>query len=59
LDFRDCDPKHKWYQAYPIREGWGRAAGETASEGGRWGHFGGWEGSGVECLVEGVEGGVD
>jgi hypothetical protein len=34
LDFRVCDPKHKWYQAYPIREGWGRAAGETVSEGG-------------------------
>jgi hypothetical protein len=34
LDFRVCDPKHRWYQAYPIREGWGRAAGETAGEGG-------------------------
>lgn len=27
-----CDPKHRWYQAYPVREGWGKvleAAGET------------------------------
>jgi hypothetical protein len=21
LDFRVCDPKHRWYQAYPVREG--------------------------------------
>lgn len=34
LEFRVCDPNHKWYQAYPIREGWGRVAGDTASEGG-------------------------
>jgi len=32
LGFRVCDPKHRWYQAYPVREGWGKvleAAGET------------------------------
>jgi tetratricopeptide (TPR) repeat protein len=33
LEFRVCDPNHKWYQAYPIREGWGMVAGDTASEG--------------------------
>jgi tetratricopeptide (TPR) repeat protein len=32
LEFRICDPKHKWYQAYPIREGWGRVAKDTAGE---------------------------
>jgi tetratricopeptide (TPR) repeat protein len=29
LGFRVCDPKHRWYQTYPVREGWGKVLLET------------------------------
>lgn len=32
LDFRVCDRGHRWYQAYPIKEGWGKISGETAGK---------------------------